>query len=160
MKPEKKTRRLTVSGAEKRDSLDLVAELTEGWNGLLLLLINCDDFFVSAAGLFLLVFWKNRTVRNQLSSPQPKFWELFLIYCCLVVWLRKGVTTFPLIFLAVFTCSAYRVQVIKSSLLLYSCTAPVYLSDLLHVFSGGGDNCFLCAMAAKVTDSFPPLFSW
>ena len=67
MNPENR-RRLTVSGAEKRDNLDLVAELTEGWNELLLVLINGDDFFASAAGLFLLLFWKIHGAQSNLKS--------------------------------------------------------------------------------------------
>lgn len=123
MKPEKKTRRLTVSGAEKRDSLDLVAELTEGWNGLLLLLINCDDFFVSAAGLFLLVFWKNHTERHQLWSPQPKFWELFLYLLLLGGMVAKGSDHFSPYFLSSLHLqhiSSTSYQVFVTPLLLYS----------------------------------------
>ena len=84
------------------------------WNELLLVLINGDDFFASAAGLFLLLFWKIHTVRNQIWSPQPKFWDFLNLYCCWVLWLRKVVTIFSLIFLRVFTCGTYWGRVTNS----------------------------------------------
>ena len=56
-------RQLTVSGAEKRDSLDLVAELTEGGTEALLLLSGGDLLTTSAAGLFLSLCWNRKIDR-------------------------------------------------------------------------------------------------
>ena len=57
---------------------------------------------------------KIHTVRNPIWSPQPKFWDFFNLYCCWVLWLRKVVTVFSLIFLRVFTCGTYWGQVTNS----------------------------------------------
>ena len=138
--PWKKTCRLTASGAEKRDNLDLVAELTEGWNELLLVLINGDDFFASAAGLFLLLFWKIHTgLKFEVHSLN---FEIFLYILLLGVMTAKGSDNFYPYFLTSlhFTILRPSYQLCYSLFcmsLFLLCPCPCSCMSPLRVFTCG-----------------------